>query len=120
MILKSDNEPSILALRKTIRQALPEIEVLEENSPPGDHQANGLAEAGVREVKRQMRAIRFSTEEQLHQRIPDDHPVLAWLPRLAAIPSITIEQELTGFRPNNGGQAEDGGSLLSSFWRKYS
>ena len=55
-----------------------------QTSPEGDHQANGMAESAVRELKRQMRVLRLATEDKLGKRIADDSPILAWLPRYSA------------------------------------
>eukprot|EP00971_Amphidinium_carterae_P048501 955934-Amphidinium_carterae.1 len=105
--MKCDNEISTVALRYNVRAACLDFEILEESPPVGDHPANGLAEAGVREIKRQMRAIRTSSEEALGARIPDDHPAPAWLPRFAAdvinryrlgTDGFTAEQRRTGRR----------------------
>ena len=46
--------------------------------------ANGRVEMAVREVTRQCRALRISTEQQTSLRIADDSPPLSWLPRYAA------------------------------------
>eukprot|EP00974_Lingulodinium_polyedra_P008537 815022-Lingulodinium_polyedra.AAC.1 len=43
LIYKSDNEPAILSLKRTVLKAV-EAEVVEQESPPYDPQANGLAE----------------------------------------------------------------------------
>ena len=54
-----------------------------QTSPEGDHQANGSIEVGVRELKRQMRAIRYQLEINLGQALSDHDPVLAWIPQFA-------------------------------------
>ena len=43
IILKSDNEPSILALKKAVKE-ITKVEIIPEESPVGDHQANGEIE----------------------------------------------------------------------------
>lgn len=61
--LKSDNEPAIL---KLLSEALRDLriegleQVLEENSPPYDPQANGSIEAGVKSLKGMLRTLRSS------------------------------------------------------------
>ena len=39
------------------------VEVIEQTSPEGDHAANGLAERGVREVKKETRVLKSHLEE---------------------------------------------------------
>ena len=78
-----DNEPALVALREAAAQALPGVESIPGGCPVGDHQANGEIESGVRELKRQMRAIRFSLEEKLGIMLASDDPVLSWIPTFA-------------------------------------
>eukprot|EP00972_Heterocapsa_arctica_P039798 5864964-Heterocapsa_arctica.AAC.1 len=72
---------------------LPSIEVVLRESPVGDHQANGDAELAVREVKRQVRTLRFVLEANRGTAIREDHPILEWLPQAAA---DTITRYLLG------------------------
>ena len=53
-------------------------------SPEGDHQANGLAEVGVREIKAQTRILRSQLEQRLGSRIDEKDPLMSWIPRHAA------------------------------------
>ena len=80
----SDNEPALLALKDSVSHRLPGCEVLPRSCPVGDHAANGVIEVAVRELKRQMRAIRMSFESKIGQVVPNDHVLLAWLPGFAA------------------------------------
>ena len=52
MIFKTDQEPAIVALRERIIEALgTKVEVIEEESPVGDHQANGEIEDAIKEFE---------------------------------------------------------------------
>ena len=84
LVLRSDNEPSLLALLRRVAANLPGIEVIPKTSPEGDHAANGLAEVGVREVKAQSRVIRSQLEARLQKRLTEHEPILSWIPRHAA------------------------------------
>ena len=53
-------------------------------SPEGDHQAIGLAEVGVREMKAQTRILRSQLEQRLGSRIDEKDPLMSWTPRHAA------------------------------------
>ena len=83
-IAKSDGEASIKAMKAKAIEGLKGIEAIAQESPEEDHQANGLAEAAVREVKRQVRVLKSSLEEKLGLTLKDDDPILAWLPRHGA------------------------------------
>ena len=83
-IAKSDGEPAIKAMKAKAIDGLKGIEAISQETPEGDHQANGLAEVAVREVKRQVRVMKSSLEEKLGITLSDEDPVLAWLPRHGA------------------------------------
>ena len=59
------------------------VELVLMTSPEGDHQANGLAEFGVREIKAQTRILRRQLEQRLGSRIEKDS-LMSWIPRHAA------------------------------------
>ena len=50
LIIRSDNEPSLLALLARVAMNLPSVEMVPKTSPEGEHAANGLAEVAVREL----------------------------------------------------------------------
>lgn len=58
-----------------------------------------MIEVGVRELKRQMRAIRFSLESKLGSSIPNDHAILAWLPSFAAQAINIFRADASGKTP---------------------
>ena len=80
IILKSDNEPALLKLRREAVKDM-QIEVVPRESPVSDHQANGAAESGVRETKKGIRALKTSTEDRYGRKLAEDHVLLAWLAR---------------------------------------
>ena len=72
------------ALRERIIEALgTKVEVIEEESPVGDHQANGEIENAIKEFEKQIRALKLSVESKIQIVIQDDHPVMAWIPQHA-------------------------------------
>ena len=82
ILMKSDNEPSIVKLLKESLAALKVSgmeQVNEEHPPPYDSQANGLAEAGVKQVKTKLRTMKLCLERRIGKRIPPRHPAIAWL-----------------------------------------
>ena len=83
IVMMSDNEPAILAIKDSVAQLL-KCEVVPRSCPVGDHQSNGHAEVGVREVKRQMRALRLALEKKLGVVLKNDQVLLAWMAPFAA------------------------------------
>ena len=53
ILVRSDNERSLLSLIERVTSNVTGVELVMMTSPEGDHQANGLAEVGVREIKAQ-------------------------------------------------------------------
>ena len=78
VVFRSDNEPALLAFLDKLRENL-SGEVVVEGSPVGDPQSNGAAEMAVGQLKGLVRTLKYSVEQRLQTRIPDDHPILAWL-----------------------------------------
>ena len=114
IILKSDQEPAILALKEEIRRTL-DIDVIMEESPVGESQSNGRVERAVRTVKGQIRTLKESLDSRFQERIPSHHPVLAWMPRHAA---ATITRYQVGpdgklHTPDGKGKSSNGRSQNS-------
>ena len=72
------------ALQDAVIHECVKVEVIPQGPPEGDHMADGRVEMAVREVKRQCRTLRISTEHNTGVRVADDSPSLSWLPRFAA------------------------------------
>ena len=53
IILKSDNEPAILALKREVEVQAKDVEIVLLEAPTGEHSANGAVEVAVRDQKRQ-------------------------------------------------------------------
>ena len=50
-----------------------------EESPVGDHKANGFIERGIKIVQGQVRTLRLALEERLGQRISEDSKLVPWM-----------------------------------------
>ena len=101
---RSDREPAIVALIQdacamagrngvhinAVADEAPEVEVekslvaVPEHSHPCESQSNGLAERSMREVIDEIRTLKLSLETRVKARIPNEHPVMAWLVEHAA------------------------------------
>jgi len=84
---KSDEEAALLKVKKAVMERLKQegVEVTPKESPVGDHQANGLAEVAVRELKICVRAVKFALEDKIGQELAGSHPILTWIPRHAGM-----------------------------------
>ena len=90
IVLKSDQEPAILALKAEVKRTS-DIEIVPEMSPVGDSQSNGRAERAVRTMKGQFRTMKEALDSRYKDRIPASHAVLSWMPRHSAA-SVTRYQ----------------------------
>ena len=77
VVLRSDQEPAILDLKRQLKESRLEETVLEE-APRGDHRSNGEAESTVALLARQFRIVRAALEDRVGK-IPIDKPILRWL-----------------------------------------
>ena len=58
ILVRSDNERSLLSLIESVTSNLTGVELVLMTSPEADHQANGLAEVGVLEIRAQTWILR--------------------------------------------------------------
>ncbi|CAK0798994.1 unnamed protein product, partial [Prorocentrum cordatum] len=85
-IARSDGEPAIVDLKSravATARARHNMDVILEETPERDSQANGLIESAVRDVKATARTLRFAAQELHGSSIGPNHPVLPWLVRFA-------------------------------------
>ena len=74
----SDGESAIIALKKRVKHILPLNVVLEE-SPVGDHQANGEIEMANQQVQGQFRVMKCGFESRINTKLEGTHPLTPWL-----------------------------------------
>ena len=93
ILVKSDNERSLLSLIERVMNNLTGVELVQMTSPEGDHAANGLAEVGVREIKAQARILRNQLQQRLGNRSDVKDPLMSWIPRHAAKLCVQIQTD---------------------------
>ena len=77
------------------------IEVIEEESQVGDHQANGEIENAIKELEKQIRVLKHSIETKMQLVIKDDHPIMACIPQHAGF-LLSRFQVAAGGKTANG------------------
>ena len=82
VILQSDQEPSITDVKHKVGTHIP-TEILYEESPVGDSNANGSNERANQTIQGQIRAIKDYIERQIGATVSLDSSVLKWLVRHA-------------------------------------
>ncbi len=83
VMLKGDNEPAILALRKAVGRET-SVETVMEESFVGDHQANGVAENAVNNAQGQFRVLKDAMESRINRQVEGDHQAVPWMVTCAA------------------------------------
>ena len=78
VILQSDQEPSIIDVKHKAGTHIP-TEIVYEESPVGDSNANGSVERANQTIQGQIRAIKDYAERQIGATISLDSSVLKWL-----------------------------------------
>ena len=78
-MFKSNQEPAILALKQAVRESMPTVEFVMEESPVEEHQSNGTIEVTVREIQKQVRVMNSTLEERMKCEVLSKHPILAFL-----------------------------------------
>ena len=84
LILKSDGERSIVA----VRDALAKFhggKVTTEQPPPGESQANGRVEEAGKTIRSYIRVLKDMVEHKTGKKLNTDAPVLQWMVRWAAM-----------------------------------
>ena len=89
LILQRDQEPSIIDVKHKAGTHIP-TEIVYEESPAGDSNANGGIERANQTIQGQIRAIKDYTERQIGAKIGLDSSVLKWLVRHAAWTLTTL------------------------------
>ena len=85
VVLKSDQEPAIVALLDQMAQERSEAPTTLEHSPVTDSQANGSAERAVRSVEEMVRTYKIDLQERTQGlQLPIDHPAMEWMVEHAA------------------------------------
>ncbi len=74
IILKSDNEPAILALKEAVRRE-GGLEIVLEEVLVNDHQANGVVENAVKNAQGQFRVLEDALDSRIGRRTDGDHPI---------------------------------------------
>ena len=77
VILKTDNEPAIVALRTLVLAKL-DVKVLEEEPQFQESQSNGAVENGVKLLKGLLRVHLLALERKLGHRVPSKHLPPSW------------------------------------------
>jgi len=110
IVLKCDQEPSIVDVSKEVRKQLwnemqdiagkvktkhdgevtvmdddTPIEIIQEHSPVGESSSNGTVERAIQEVAGQIRALKLHIETQADTKIDATHPLWPWLVEYAAM-----------------------------------
>ena len=84
LVLKSDGEPALVALRSAVASYLGGV-VTPEGPPVGEKQSNGTAEEAGKAVREIMRVYKCAIEDGIGEALPEDSPILLWMARWAAM-----------------------------------
>ncbi len=83
IIMRSDNEPVILALKDAARREC-HLQIVLEKVPVGDHQTNKLVENAVNDAQGQFRVAKDALQSRRGRRVDGEHQVAPWMVTHAA------------------------------------
>ena len=78
IILKSDNENPILALKAAIKNEST-VEIIMEESPVGDHASNGDIEGTMKQAQGKFRTMKDALDTRYDRRTDRDYCAMPWL-----------------------------------------
>ena len=78
VILKSDGEPSIVAVQTDV-QSRRKGRTIPRNPPAYNPESNGAIEKGVRDVTEQSRTVKIGLESRVKGVIPEDSAIVEWI-----------------------------------------
>ena len=80
LILKSDGEPAIVAVREALARCHGGL-ITPEQPPAGEHQSNGTAEEAGKTVRDHARVLKIDLQVKIKREIQADEPIMPWLLR---------------------------------------
>ncbi len=84
IIMKADQEPSIIDVQRSVAKARSGYGTALENSKVGDSNSNGKIERCIQDFKGLVRTLRSDVESKINEKIDLEHPVVPWMIRHAA------------------------------------
>ena len=78
VVLKSGQEPALLALKDSVKSEV-RADVIMEESPEYESKSNGAIERAIQTVQGQFRAMKDRLESRYNQRVNGEHPCIPWL-----------------------------------------
>lgn len=114
VILRSDNEPAILALKEAVRRET-DVEIVSEEVPVGDHQANGSIENAVKQVQGQFRAIKDAFETSYRTKLTEESPMIPWTVMHSGSVISRVRKDQEGFTAYSRWKGRDFGRPVAEF-----
>ena len=117
LIVRCDQESSLRAVAtEAKRVALTEL--ILEDAPRGDKNANGIGERAVQTVEGQTRALKMELEGRLNITIPAQHEIIPWIVRHAADVINKEEVKASGMTPYRAIKGRPYRGIITDFGRK--
>ena len=104
LVLKSDGEPAILALKAEVKKKA-NIDIITEEPAVGESQSNGEIENAVFHVQSQVRTLKSAVESRYQKELHSRHPVLAWAIQYAG---VLLTRFMTGVDGKTAWEREKG------------
>lgn len=101
-ILKSDNEPAVLTMKKQTMELTQGVRLAPKEKPSRDPKSNPDDEAANNIADGLMRCHKAQMDEGIGHKVPSEHPVLAWLALYVGVVYNISHVGSDGFIPYEG------------------
>ena len=112
MIVKTDQEPAIIAVRDNLAKLREGARTVPEESPVKSSGSNGIVERAIQAVESQLRTMKMALEKRWGKSVPDNHPIVTWMVEYGAFLLSRFEvgkDGKTGYERNKGKKAKVNG-----------
>ena len=99
VILKSDQEPAIVSVINAVKNGWAGELIPESASKESHEKSNGAAEVTVKQIHGLARSVKEQLEDKAKVKLPQKHPVLAWLIKYVGVLISLFAKGPDGFTP---------------------
>ena len=115
IILRSDNEPAMLKMKNQVMDRIEGIRFVPEEKPSKDPKDNPDAESANNIAEDLIRCHKTQLDEGIGDKLPSDHPTVAWLVSHCGVLYNTSHMGADGLTPFERARGRRTGKLLCMF-----
>ena len=118
IIIKGDQEPSIMAIQEALSRRRNDGQIVLENSPVGESSSNGRVERAIQSIQGQVRTIKDQVEAIIGAVIPRNSNTFKWLVEWSATTITRFKVNSNGKTPYHMIKGRQSNAQIASFGEK--